>query len=53
MILPVMPVQLLKVMAVDDSRFGILHKEYQSEKMTKEGGMLEVVQLWVNFAKRV
>ncbi|TBL27793.1 pirin family protein, partial [Klebsiella oxytoca] len=27
---------------------GILHKEYHSEKMTKEGGMLEVVQLWVN-----
>lgn len=27
---------------------GILHKEYHSEKMTKEGGMLEMVQLWVN-----
>lgn len=27
---------------------GILHKEYHSEKMTKEGGVLEMVQLWVN-----
>lgn len=27
---------------------GILHKEYHSEKMTKQGGMLEMVQLWVN-----
>ncbi|QAV23407.1 quercetin 2,3-dioxygenase [Proteus hauseri] len=27
---------------------GILHKEYHSEKMTKEGGTLEMVQLWVN-----
>lgn len=27
---------------------GILHKEYHSEKITKEGGTLEMVQLWVN-----
>lgn len=27
---------------------GILHNEYHSKKMTKEGGMLEMVQLWVN-----
>lgn len=27
---------------------GILHKEYHSEKFSKEGGLFQMVQLWVN-----
>lgn len=27
---------------------GVLHKEYHSEKFTKEGGYFQMVQLWVN-----
>jgi len=27
---------------------GILHKEFHSEEFTRKGGMLEMVQLWVN-----
>lgn len=27
---------------------GVLHKEYHSERLTREGGILQFVQLWVN-----
>jgi len=28
--------------------FGVVHEEYHSERFTREGGTLEMVQLWVN-----
>src|SRR4029077_3532449 len=31
---------------------GILHKEFHSEKFTREGGTLEMAQLWVNLRAR-
>jgi len=31
---------------------GILHKEFHSEAFTRRGGMLEMVQLWVNLPAR-
>jgi redox-sensitive bicupin YhaK (pirin superfamily) len=31
---------------------GILHKEFHSEEFTRKGGMLEMVQLWVNLPAR-
>lgn len=31
---------------------GILHKEFHSQKFTREGGTLEMVQLWVNLPAR-
>lgn len=31
---------------------GILHKEYHSETFTRQGGTLEMVQLWVNLPAR-
>lgn len=31
---------------------GILHEEFHSEAFTREGGTLEMVQLWVNLPKR-
>ena len=30
---------------------GIMHEEFHSEKFSKEGGMFEMVQLWVNLPK--
>lgn len=30
---------------------GIMHEEFHSEKFSKEGGMFEMVQLWVNLSK--
>lgn len=32
---------------------GILHEEYHSERMTREGGVFEVAQLWVNLPARL
>jgi len=31
---------------------GIVHEEYHSEEFTREGGTLEMVQLWVNLAAK-
>lgn len=31
---------------------GILHEEFHSERFTREGGMLEMMQLWVNLPAR-
>jgi redox-sensitive bicupin YhaK (pirin superfamily) len=31
---------------------GIVHDEFQSESFSKEGGILEMVQLWVNLPKK-
>lgn len=31
---------------------GVVHEEFHSEKFTREGGMLEMVQLWVNLPAR-
>jgi redox-sensitive bicupin YhaK (pirin superfamily) len=31
---------------------GIVHEEFQSERFTREGGVLEMVQLWVNLPAR-
>ncbi|MFK7827118.1 MAG: pirin family protein [Oligoflexales bacterium] len=31
---------------------GIVHQEYHSKKFSKEGGLLEMVQLWVNLPKK-
>jgi redox-sensitive bicupin YhaK (pirin superfamily) len=31
---------------------GILHEEFQSRDFTKTGGMLEMIQLWVNLPKK-
>ena len=31
---------------------GIVHEEFHSEAFTKQGGILEMVQLWVNLAKK-
>lgn len=30
---------------------GVMHEEFHSEKFSKEGGMFEMVQLWVNLPK--
>ena len=32
---------------------GLLHEEYHSERMGREGGVLEVAQLWVNLPARL
>lgn len=31
---------------------GVVHEEFHSERMTREGGVLEMVQLWVNLPAR-
>lgn len=31
---------------------GILHKEYHSERFSKEGGAFQMIQLWVNLPKK-
>ena len=31
---------------------GIIHEEYHSKKFTREGGTLEMCQLWVNLPKK-
>ena len=31
---------------------GVVHEEFHSEKFTREGGTLEMVQLWVNLPAR-
>lgn len=37
---------------MDDSSAGILHEEFHSDAFTRAGGMLQMIQLWVNLPAR-